>query len=109
MGKEAVMSTCSISDLISAKASEIKAQFQGRELITIQEVCELLGIVRMTAYYLEKSGQFIPRAKLPIRSVCYHVNDVATYLIGLTSSCQTPEITERKQPSSASVAFIKFI
>jgi len=76
-------------DLIAAKARELKEQFGGRELLSVNDVRIPLGMSRMTIYWMEQAGCFIPRANLGIRAVRYHINDVAAYVLGVRPKSKT--------------------
>jgi len=93
------MSATHISpDPVAAKAAELKVQFGGRELLTTTEMLSLLGISRMTAYYLAKAGRYIPESRIG-RSVRYSVNDTAQFMLGLSSKpIQAASPPKPKQP-----------
>ena len=72
----------SAPDLISIKDQELKAQHGGRELLSMRDVLKLLGISRVSAYYLGRRGMFIRVTRIGLRNLYYHVADVAAYLLG---------------------------
>jgi len=70
-----------MSDLITAKAQELKAAHKGRELLRYPETLMLLGISRTSGDALKKRGLFIREVNMGMRYRYYHVSDVAAYLL----------------------------
>ena len=88
------------TDPLSTKILQLKAQFDGRETLTVNEVLHLLKISRMTAYLLAKRGNFIPVTRIG-RNIRYTIDNTAAYLLALgNQSAQAVAPTKQTQPDA---------
>lgn len=79
----------------------IKQRFPGRILLTLSEVCEVLGISAQTAHNRISSGKFALKTLKQNNRTYIHFNEIVGYLDRLVADCAKPVARRRGRPSKA--------